>query len=51
MTLPERMRGKNVILAPVNYDEFMRYCRANGKDPDPQILLDLAISTKPDGEA
>jgi len=46
-----RRIGKNVILAQVNYEEFTQYCRANGKRPDAQILLDFAISTKPDGEA
>ena len=46
-----RLQGRNVILAPINYDEFTRYCHANGKKPDPQILLDFAISTKPEGEA
>jgi hypothetical protein len=46
-----RLHGKNVILAPVRYEEFIGYCRTNGRKPDPQILLDFAISTKPDGEA
>jgi len=46
-----RLQGKNVVLAPVNFEEFTQYCRAKGKRPDPQILLDFAISTKPDGEA
>ena len=46
-----RQQGRKVILAPINYDEFTRYCDANGKKPDSQTLLDFAISTKPDGEA
>ena len=46
-----RLQGRNVVLAPINYEPFTRYCRAKGKKPDPQILLDFAISTKPDGEA
>jgi len=46
-----RLHGKNVVLAPVNYDEFTQYCSANEKNPDPQSLLDFAISTKPEAEA
>jgi hypothetical protein len=46
-----RLQGRNVVLAPINYDEFTRYCHAKGKKPDSQTLLDFAISTKPDGEA
>ena len=46
-----RRLGKNVILAQVNYDEYTRHCRANRKKPDPQSLLDFAISKKPVGEA
>jgi hypothetical protein len=46
-----RLQGKNVVLAPVNFEDFTRYCHTRGKKPDPQILLDFAISTKPDGEA
>ena len=46
-----RLQGKNVVLAPVNFEDFTRYCRANGRKPDPQSLLDFAISTKPEAEA
>jgi hypothetical protein len=46
-----RLQGRNVVLAPINYGEFTRYCDANGKKPDPKILLDFAISNQPDEEA
>jgi hypothetical protein len=46
-----RLQGRNVVLAPINYEAFTQYCHANGKKPDPQILLDFAISTKPVREA
>ena len=46
-----RLQGRDVVLAPINYEEFARYCRANGKRPDSKTLLDFAIANKPDGEA
>jgi hypothetical protein len=46
-----RRQGKTIVEAQVNYDEFARYCRANGQTPNPQTLLDFAISKKPIGMA
>jgi hypothetical protein len=46
-----RRQGKNVMLAQINYAEFARYCHANRKRPNPETILDFAISKKPVGEA
>ena len=45
-----RQSGKTVVEAEVNYDEFTAYCRANGKKPDPMVLLEFAAH-RPRGEA
>jgi hypothetical protein len=45
-----RRIGKTVIEAEVNYDDFTRYCRTNGKKPDPMSLLEFAMH-RPLGEA
>ena len=45
-----RRIGKTVIEAEVNYDDFTRYCHANGKKPDPISLLEFAMH-RPLGEA
>ena len=45
-----RRLGKTVVEVPVEYNEFTRYCAANGKKPNPQTLLDF-VAHRPRGEA
>ena len=46
-----RRRGDTIVDVEVKYDEFIGYCRANGKKPDPQILLDFALLKKAAGQS
>jgi hypothetical protein len=46
-----RKQGKIVVETVINYEEFTRYCRRKGFDPDPVILRDFAMTQKPLGEA
>ena len=41
-----RRQGKTVIEIRVEYDEFIRHCRATGQKPDALILLDFAERKK-----
>ena len=43
----EAIRGGDTIVdVEVNFDEFMRDCRANGTKPDAKVLLDFALRKK-----
>ena len=45
-----RRLGKTIVEAEINYEEFIRYCSANAKKPDPMVLLEFAIH-RPRGTA
>jgi hypothetical protein len=44
-------QGDTFAEVKVKHDEFLQYCRTNGKKPNPRVLLDFANFKKTGGKA